>query len=148
MTGRLRNKEIIEIYRKTTNYGFFFRLFFIMLLLLFSLYNIYRLLTFGEASAVGDIFVNLIKIPIIIIIGIGLIKHVSAVYSDERLMPILWNPFLSTRCVLSAIRPSEEDKNKFRYISILYYASVCLLIITIISIIIFFTTIILYTIMK
>jgi hypothetical protein len=134
---RLSNKEIINLYVESTQFGFLFRFVFISILLSYSILNFYKLFTFGTPSPGASFLIKLLVVPTIPIVGVGLIKHFLAVYGDTRLSSLLWNPFLSVLCIFHAIKPSEEDIKLFRYIKILYYLSIVLLILFLISIAIF-----------
>jgi hypothetical protein len=102
----------------------------------YSFTIIYGMATFGNPTNYIDLITKILIIPTIFCAITGAIKHLIAISNDERLYIVLRKPMLATRCSYSALRPTEEDIKKFRYIKTLYVISSFMLLSLIILILI------------
>jgi hypothetical protein len=140
MNNNLSNEQIIELYSKSVRFGFIFRVLIILLMFSYSFTIIYGITAFNNPNNNIDQIINFLIIPTIFCTIYGTIKQLIAIFNDERLHIVLKKPILGMRCSYAALKPVEEDINKFRHIKILYIISTFLfssLIILVLIIVLF-----------
>lgn len=112
--------DIAEIYSEGMNFKFFHRLLFFITNVALGFWFLSLFLFKGKPP---DWVSYIVAPPVVLWVSIALPKHFAVISEDQRLQEIYFNPFLSLKCALIAIKPKEKDSNKYPWMLALYYFS-------------------------
>lgn len=135
MNKKLSAKQITDIYVEAINFNIFHKIFFLFASLSVGFWFLCPIIFKNDLPTE----VLLIVFPIILLwLIITLPRHFMAMQKDDRLYELWWNPILSTRSSILALKPTNLERERYPWIMMVYYFAlivpfVCLFILLVIS---------------